>query len=213
MEKTELAAVMTVEMGWRDDGSWAALWDMADHDGDGNRLIGDVLAEDVAECYLRSNGPILATVGLRDMIVVATADAILVAPKGKAQHVRTLVQRLKDMDHRDHMINIRMHRPWGWCQTTDMGDNFQVKRLCVKPGAKLSLRHHKHRAEHWVVIKGRARVICGDDCLTLEENESTFIPVGIDHRLENPGKTLLHVIEVQSGSYPDKEAMSDDDRA
>jgi mannose-1-phosphate guanylyltransferase/mannose-6-phosphate isomerase len=201
MEKTDRAAVVPVEMGWSDVGSWSSLWEIAERDADGNVVLGDVMAEDVAGSYLRSDGPMLAAIGLNDMIVVATQDAILVTPRDRAQSVKDIVERLERGNRSEHMSHVRVYRPWGWYQSTDAGEKFQVKRLCVDPGAKLSLQYHEHRAEHWVVVKGTARVTRGDEQMTLVENESTFIPVGVNHRLENPGHEPLHIIEVQSGDY------------
>jgi len=201
MEKTDRAAVVPVDMGWSDVGSWSSLWEIAEHDSDQNLTLGDVMAEDVSGSYLRSDGPMLAAIGLENMIVVATQDAVLVTPRERAQSVKGIVDRLERADRSEHMSHVRVYRPWGWYQSTDAGDQFQVKRLCVNPGAKLSLQYHERRAEHWVVVKGTALVTRGDDQLTLHENESTFIPVGVNHRLENPGGEPLHIIEVQSGDY------------
>jgi len=201
MEKTAAAAVVPVDMGWNDVGSWSALWDIADKDGSGNAIKGDVIAVDSRNSLLRTEGPALAAVGLDDMVVVATADAILVAHKDKVQDVRKVVDTLARSNRNEHISHITVYRPWGSYQTADAGDRFQVKRLVVKPGEKLSLQKHHHRAEHWVVVQGTAKVTRGDETLILHENESTFIPMGAVHRLENPGKIPLYIIEVQSGGY------------
>ncbi|MGB0670450.1 MAG: mannose-1-phosphate guanylyltransferase/mannose-6-phosphate isomerase [Rhodospirillales bacterium] len=201
MEVTLDAAVVPVSIGWNDVGSWSALWDIAKRDDDDNALLGDVLAEDVQGCYLRTQGPLVAAVGLKDTIVVATEDAVMVAPRDRAQDVKKLVDRLKTDARNERLSHVRVHRPWGWYQSMDAGDGFQVKRLCVSPGKKLSLQYHHHRAEHWVVVSGTAKVTRGDETMILSRNESTFIPLGQKHRLENPGTVPLHIIEVQSGEY------------
>lgn len=201
MEKTGDAIVVPADLGWSDIGSWAALADVSPRDAAGNTAIGDVVSEDTAGCYLRSDGPMLAAVGLRDLVVVATPDAVLVAEKAASQDVRAIVAHLENQKRGEHIAHVVVYRPWGSYQTIDRGERFQAKRLVVNPGAKLSLQMHHHRAEHWVVVKGTARVTRGEDIITLHENESTFIPAGAVHRLENPGKIPLHLIEVQSGSY------------
>lgn len=201
MEKTASAAVVPVSMGWSDVGSWTALWEISPRDGDGNSRWGDVIALDSRNSLLRSEGPAIAALGLDDMVVVATRDAVLVAPKERAQDVKKVVDELARSNRGEHINHVVVHRPWGSYQTADMGDRYQVKRLVVKPGEKLSLQKHHHRAEHWIVVQGTAKVTRNDETIILHENESTYIPIGAVHRLENPGKIPLCIIEVQSGSY------------
>jgi len=201
MERTRRAAVVPVDMGWSDVGSWAALWEVSPKDGKGNALHGDILVEDAANCYARTDGPVVALAGVEDLIVVATPDAVLVTCRERSQDVKLIVDQLKTNGRDEHVSHTVVHRPWGTYQTTDQGPRFQTKRIMVKPGEKLSLQKHHHRAEHWIVVQGTARVTRGDEVLDLHENESTFIPIGVTHRLENPGKIPLHIIEVQSGSY------------
>jgi mannose-1-phosphate guanylyltransferase/mannose-6-phosphate isomerase len=201
MEKTRDAVVVPMDAGWSDVGSWSSLWEATDHDGDGNVLVGDVLVEGAENCYLYSSDRLVAAVGLADCIVVETKDAVLVAPKDRSQDVKQLVDRLKAQGRGETALHREVFRPWGSYDSIDYGDRFQVKRITVKPGAKLSLQMHHHRAEHWIVVKGTARVTRGEDEFLLGENESTYIPMGTTHRLENPGKVPLHLIEVQSGSY------------
>src|SRR5579871_2168610 len=201
MEHTPKAAVVPVDMGWSDVGSWQALWDISEKVDGGNALKGDVLVEGVRNSYLRSDGPLLAAVGVEDLVVVATADAVLVSHREAAQDVRKIVDELERQGREQHVSHRRVYRPWGSYEGIDLGERFQVKRIIVNPGAKLSLQMHHHRAEHWIVVAGTARVTCGEKEFLLHENESTFIPLGTRHRLENPGKVPLHLIEVQSGSY------------
>ncbi|WP_310593353.1 mannose-1-phosphate guanylyltransferase/mannose-6-phosphate isomerase [Pedomonas mirosovicensis] len=188
MERTRRAAVVPVDMGWSDVGSWAALWEVSPKDATGNVLHGDVLVEGVSNCYARTDGPVVALTGVEDLIVVATADAVLVTCRERSQDVKMIVDQLKAKDRDEHMIHTVVHRPWGTYQTTDQGDRFQTKRIVVKPGEKLSLQKHHHRAEHWIVVQGTARVTCGEKVFDLHENESTFIPVGMTHRLERSGQ-------------------------
>ncbi len=201
MEKTERAVVVPVSMGWSDVGSWSALWEMGPKDQAGNTTSGDVIAVDCSNNILRSDGPGIAAVGIEEMIVVTTKDMVLVAPKAAAQNIKKLVEKIKQEGRQEHLFHTVVHRPWGSFEGTDAGDNFQVKRLIVKPGKKLSLQAHRHRAEHWIVVKGVARVTRDDQVFDLRENESTYIPLGAKHRLENPGSEPLHIIEVQSGTY------------
>jgi mannose-1-phosphate guanylyltransferase/mannose-6-phosphate isomerase len=201
MEKTSRAAVIPVNMGWSDVGSWQALWEISAKDSGGNVTQGDVLIEGVKNCHLRSDGPLLAAVGVEDLIVVATPDAVLVAHRGAAQDVKKIVDELERRGREHHVHHRRVFRPWGSYESIDLGDRFQVKRIRVAPGQKLSLQMHNHRAEHWVVVGGVARVTRGDEEFLLQENQSTFIPLGTRHRLENPGEVMLDLIEVQSGSY------------
>jgi mannose-1-phosphate guanylyltransferase/mannose-6-phosphate isomerase len=205
MEKTDRAAVVPVRMGWSDLGSWVALWDAADKDADGNALVGKVVAEDARNCYLRSEAGLVAALGVEDLVVVATADAVMLAPRGRAQDVRQLVARLVAEDRTEAEALPRVHRPWGSYETLHAGHRVQVKHIVVKPGGKLSLQMHHHRAEHWVVVQGTARIRRGDEEIMLTEDQSTYIPLGTKHRLENPGKIPLHVIEVQSGAYLDED--------
>ncbi len=201
MERTQAGAVVAVDMGWNDVGSWTALWDVSAKQADGNVMLGDVFAVDVANSYVRSAGPVVAAVGIEDAIIVATKDAVLVASKAHAQDVRKVVDLLADSGRQEHLSHVETYRPWGSFQTIDAGDRFQVKRIVVQPGQKLSLQMHHHRAEHWVVVRGTARVTRGDETFLLYENQSTYIPIGATHRLENPGRVPLHIIEVQSGAY------------
>lgn len=202
MERTDRAAVVPADMGWNDVGAWTALWNIGDKDRNGNVLLGDVIAEDVHDAYIRSSdGTLVAAVGIDDVVVVATDDAVLVTSRSTAQDVKLIVSRLRDTEREERLSHSRVYRPWGTYRTIDFGDRFRVKQITVKPGAILSLQYHHHRAEHWVVVEGTARVTCGDRTFLLQENESTFIPTGQKHRLENPGKVPLRIIEVQSGSY------------
>jgi mannose-1-phosphate guanylyltransferase/mannose-6-phosphate isomerase len=201
MEKTSHAVVVPISAGWSDVGAWSALWNVCARDADGNVVQGDVIAHDTHNAFLVAQNRCLATVGVENIIVVETADAVLVADKDKAQDVKEIVRRLKESDRDEHKFHRRVYRPWGCFEGIDAGPRFQVKRLSVKPGARLSLQMHHHRAEHWVVVKGTARVTCGEQTFNLHENESTYIPIGERHRLENPGNIPLEVIEIQSGSY------------
>ncbi len=201
MEKTANAVVVPFSAGWSDVGAWTALWDVCPHDEHGNFTQGDVIAEDTHNAFLVAQYRCLATVGLDNIIVVETADAVLVASKDKAQNVKAIVNRLKADKREECKVHRQVYRPWGSYEGIDAGSRFQVKRLSVKPGAQLSLQMHHHRAEHWVVVKGTARVTCGDQVFNLHENESTYIPIGERHRLENPGTIPLEMIEIQSGSY------------
>jgi mannose-1-phosphate guanylyltransferase / mannose-6-phosphate isomerase len=201
MEKTRDAVVVPLAAGWNDVGGWSALHDALPQDSRGNVLRGDVLAEDSDGCYLHAESRLVSVIGLKDHIVVETKDAVLVAPKDRVQDVRQLVARLKDAGRHEHSLHREVHRPWGSYDSIDNGHRFQVKRLTIKPGAQISLQLHHHRAEHWIVVSGTARITCGERIFLLEENQSTFIPIGERHRIENPGKIPLHIIEVQSGSY------------
>ena len=201
MENTDRAVVVPISAGWSDIGAWSALWSLCPQDNDGNVIQGDVLAEDTRNSFLVAEHRCLATVGIDNVIVVETADAVLVASKDKAQNVKAIVTRLKEANREEHRVHRQVYRPWGSYEGIDAGPRFQVKRLSVKPGAQLSLQMHHHRAEHWVVVKGTAQVTCGDQVFMLHENESTYIPMGEKHRLENPGNIPLEVIEIQSGGY------------
>jgi len=201
MEKTRRAAVIPVEMGWSDVGSWASLWEEAEKDAAGNLLMGDVYAQDVERSLVRSDGRLLAAIGVSDLVIVDTPDATLVASRARAQDVKAAVEHLEKNSRSEHLSHLRVYRPWGWYQGIDAGERFQVKRLMLKPGAKLSLQLHRRRAEHWVVVSGQARVTRGRDVFELFPNQSTYIPPETRHRLENPGSEPLYVVEVQSGSY------------
>ncbi len=201
MERTDRAAMVPVEMGWTDVGSWSALWEVAPKDEAGNALIGDVIAVDLKNCYVRGDGRLVAAVGLEDVILVDTDDAVLAVHRDHAQDIKRVVDTLKQRNRREHLHHRRVYRPWGSYESVDNGDRHQVKRIIVKPGARLSLQKHAQRAEHWVVVAGIARVTRDDQVFDLKENQSTFIPLGAVHRLENPGAVALHLIEVQSGGY------------
>ncbi|KFI05596.1 mannose-1-phosphate guanylyltransferase/mannose-6-phosphate isomerase [Massilia sp. BSC265] len=201
MEKTRDAAVVPADIGWNDVGSWSALWEVQPKDADGNAQRGDVYLDGVKNSLVRAESRIVAVVGVEDLVVVETQDAVLVTHKDQVQRVKQVVDHLKSKARTEHLHHTRVYRPWGHYEGIDAGDRFQVKRITVKPGEKLSLQMHHHRAEHWVVVSGTARVTCGDKVSLLSENESTYIPIGMNHRLENPGKLPLHIIEVQSGSY------------
>lgn len=201
MEHTTRGAVVSVSMGWSDLGAWNALWEISDKDADGNVIRGDVVAEQTRNCYLRSEAGLVAAVGIENLVIVATDDAVMVAPLERAQEVKALVERLIREGRVEAEAASTVHRPWGSYTSLHQGDRVQVKHIVVKPGERLSLQMHHHRAEHWVVVQGTARVVCGDEQLMLSENQSVYIPLGSQHRLENPGKIPLHVIEVQSGSY------------
>jgi mannose-1-phosphate guanylyltransferase / mannose-6-phosphate isomerase len=201
MEKTLDAAVVPADIGWNDVGSWSALWEVQPKDANGNAQRGDVYLDNVKNSLVRAESRIVAVVGVEDLVVVETQDAVLVTHKDQVQRVKQVVDHLKSKARTEHLHHTRVYRPWGHYEGIDAGDRFQVKRITVKPGEKLSLQMHHHRAEHWVVVSGTARVTCGEKVCLLSENESTYIPIGITHRLENPGKMPLHLIEVQSGSY------------
>jgi len=201
MEKTKDAIVLPLDVGWSDVGSWSSLFDALPADDDGNVLQGDVLTHDTHDCYVHSTSRLVAVVGMEDHIVVETKDAILVAPKDRVQDVKELVAHIKKSGRTESALHREVFRPWGSYDSIDGGDRFQVKRLTVKPGGVLSLQMHHHRAEHWIVVQGAARITRNDETFLLAENESTYIPVGATHRIENPGKVPLHIIEVQSGSY------------
>ncbi|MGH1371365.1 MAG: mannose-1-phosphate guanylyltransferase/mannose-6-phosphate isomerase [Cellvibrionaceae bacterium] len=201
MEKTSSAVVVPVECGWSDVGSWSALWEISDKTATGNAVFGDVIAEDSSDCYLRSDSKLIAAVGLKDIVVVESDDAIMVSSRDRVQDVKKVVEQLKADGRSEAQIHRKVYRPWGYYDSIDQGRRFQVKRIVVSPGQKLSLQMHHHRAEHWIVVSGTARVTRGDDVFLVAENESTYIPLGTLHRLENPGAIELEMIEVQSGSY------------
>jgi len=200
-ERTTKAAVVPASLGWSDVGSWAALWELAPKDSSGNAAIGNVVVEDSRGSYVRSDGPLVAVLGLEDAVVVATEDAVLAMPRARAQDVKRIVDRLKAAGRKEATEHRRMYRPWGFYEGLITGDRFQVKRIVVKPGGRLSLQKHMHRAEHWVVVNGTAEVTRDDAVLLVRENESVYLPLGCMHRLANPGKIPLTLIEVQSGPY------------
>ncbi len=201
MEDCQQAAVMPIDVGWSDVGSWRALWQVAAHDSDDNLIEGDVIALDCQSSYIRSDGPLVAALGLKNIAVVATKDAILVTPKDKAEAVKDVVAALSAKGRTEAKAPLRTVRPWGAFEGLRQGPGFQVKLLTVNPSAGISLQYHNHRAEHWVVVAGRARVTRNEEILELNANQSTYIAAGIHHRLENPGTEPLHVVEVQSGDY------------
>ncbi|CAL1241647.1 mannose-1-phosphate guanylyltransferase/mannose-6-phosphate isomerase [Candidatus Methylocalor cossyra] len=198
---TPRGIVLPLDVGWSDLGSWPALAAIRPSDNDGNVMVGDVFAKDTRNSLLYSQSRFLAAVGLSDLVVIETSDAVLVAHKDCAQDVKAITDHLKRTERSEHVYHSRVHRPWGDYESIGFGSRYQVKRLTIKPGASLSLQLHHHRAEHWIVVKGTARVVRGDESFLLTENESTFIPLGVKHRLENPGAIPLEIIEVQSGSY------------
>lgn len=201
MEKSANIAVVPADLGWSDIGSWRALWEVSPHDERGNVIGGDVVAEEVENCLLRSDHRLLAAVGLKDIMVVESADALLVAPLDRAQDVKKIVARLKDAGRDEYQFHRTVYRPWGSYTVLEEQEKFKIKRITVLPGVKLSLQMHHHRSEHWIVVRGTARVTCGERVFLVMENESTYIPCGEKHRLENPGVIPLELIEVQNGSY------------
>jgi mannose-1-phosphate guanylyltransferase/mannose-6-phosphate isomerase len=201
MEKTDAAAVLPINVGWSDVGSWSALWEIADQDPDGNAHHGDVIALGCSNTLAWGGRRLVSLLGLKDVIVVDTDDALLVAARDQVQQVKDIVARLKAEKRPEASVHRKVYRPWGSYDGVDSGERFQVKRIVVKPGAALSLQMHHHRAEHWIVVSGSARVTCDERVFILGENQSTYIPLGSKHRLENPGKVPLELIEVQSGSY------------
>ena len=201
LERTPKSAVVPVEMGWTDVGSWSSLWEIAPKDADGNVILGDALAIDVKNSYIRGDSRLVAVLGLEGVMVVDTADAVLVMARDRAQDLRRIVDRIERDGRSEHLRHRRVLRPWGSYEQVDAGARFQVKRLVVKPGGRLSLQRHAQRAEHWVVVRGVARVTRDRDVFDLVANQSTYIPLGTAHRLENPGAEPLHLIEVQSGDY------------
>ncbi len=195
------AVAVPLDAGWSDVGSWDALWQISPKDEAGNVARGRVLFEGASATYAHANGRLIACVGTRDLVIVETPDAILVADRARVQDVKQIVGRLKATRDPTAAEHRKVHRPWGHYDSIDAGERFQVKRIVVQPGARLSLQMHHHRAEHWIVVRGTARITRGDDTFLLSENESTYIPLGVTHRLENPGKLPLELIEVQSGAY------------
>jgi mannose-1-phosphate guanylyltransferase/mannose-6-phosphate isomerase len=201
MEKTDKAVVVPLDAGWNDIGSWSALSEVSERDEAANVVSGDVLIEDSQNCYVRAENRLVAAVGVHDQVIVETADAVLVASREKAQDVKRIVERLKLEERSERLHHRRVFRPWGSYESVDEGGRFLVKRIVVNPGASLSLQTHEHRAEHWVVVTGTARVTRGTEVMELHEDESTYIPMGMKHRLENPAEAPLEIIEVQTGGY------------
>lgn len=201
MESTARGAVVALDAGWNDVGAWSALYDIKHKDADGNVVLGDVVTKDVADSYLHATSRLLAVVGLRRHVVVETADAVMVAPSDRVQDVKLLVDKLKREQRPEALQHKKTYAPWGSSETLEKGERFEIKRLTVKPGARLQRQRHFHRAEHWVVLKGTARVTLGEAQSILREDESSYIPLGEVHRLENPGKIDLELIEVRTGAY------------
>jgi mannose-1-phosphate guanylyltransferase len=201
MEKTADAVVVPIDAGWSDIGSWSSLWDISNKDKCGNSSLGDVVLHQSKNCYVRTDNKLVAAVGLEDIVIVDTKDALMVAHKDSVQDAKIIAQQLKYNARSEWELHREVYRPWGKYDSIDNGEGYQVKRITVKPGAKLSVQMHHHRAEHWIVVSGIAKVTNGDKTFLLSKNESTYIPVGVIHALENPGKVNLELIEVQSGSY------------
>ncbi len=201
MEKTDRAAVVAADLDWSDIGSWHALWEVSEKDAEGNVTQGDVLMEDTKNCLIRAEDTLVATVGLEDTLVIETSDAVLVAPLSRAQDVKKIVAKLKKESRSEFKLHRTVHRPWGSYTVLEQQERYQIKRITVSPGSKLSLQMHHHRHEHWVVVSGTARITNGEKTFLLFENQSTYIPAGVNHRLENPGVMDLELIEVQNGSY------------
>jgi mannose-1-phosphate guanylyltransferase len=204
MENTDRAVVVPLDVGWDDVGAWSALWETAQKDTNGNAVIGDsdnVLLESSQNNYIRSHNRVIATVGVTDLVIVDTADVVLVAARQQVQDVKSIVNQLNAAGRPETELHREIYRPWGKYDSIDAGDRFQVKRITVNPGAKLSVQMHHHRAEHWVVVSGTAHVGRDDEALVLTENESVYLPVGCVHWLENRGEITLELIEVQTGSY------------
>src|SRR5476651_1968232 len=201
MEKTERAAVIAGDFRWSDIGSWDALFDITPPDAQGNVVHGPVVTTDTANCVVYSDGRLTAVIGIEDLVVVSTSDAVMVVPRARSQEVRELVAKLKAAKRTEATVHKRVHRPWGYYESIDMGERFQVKRIVVIPGGVLSLQKHRHRSEHWIVVRGTAEVTTGETVRAVHENESIYIPIGTVHRLANRGKIPLELIEVQTGSY------------
>ena len=201
MEKTKDAVVVALDAGWSDIGSWSSLWDISDKDENGNVTHGDVMLHSSNNSYVRTDGKLVAAIGVDDLVIVSTKDVLMVSHKNIAQDIKIIVEQLKDSSRNEWKAHREVYRPWGKYDLIDIGKHYQAKRITVKPGAKLSVQLHNYRAEHWIVVSGEARVTNGDKTFILSENESTYIPVGVVHALENNGKNELELIEVQSGSY------------
>jgi mannose-1-phosphate guanylyltransferase/mannose-6-phosphate isomerase len=201
MEQTIDAVVVPMDAGWSDIGSWSSLADLSQQDDNGNTAIGDVKILASENSYVRSEDKLVAAIGVSDLVIVSTKDAVLVASKDDAQDVKRITQELRDDSRKEWRDHREVFRPWGKYDTVDAGEYYQVKRVTVNPGAKLSLQMHHHRAEHWVVVSGSAKVTNGDETFLLSQNESTYIPIGVKHSVENPDEIPLEIIEVQSGCY------------
>jgi mannose-1-phosphate guanylyltransferase / mannose-6-phosphate isomerase len=213
MERTARAAVLPVSYGWSDVGSWQAVWELSERDADGNAAQGTAIFVDARNAYVASEKQVVTLLGLDNVVVVTTDDAVLVANRQGGDGLRRIVERLRQVAPTLTQDHLKVHRPWGSYQSLDLGERYQVKRIVVKQGGRLSLQLHHHRAEHWVVVRGTARVTVGDKVQMLHENESVYVPIGTQHRLENPGKIDLELIEVQTGSYlgeDDIERLHDD---
>ena len=201
MERTTRAAVVPADIGWSDVGDWGAVWKLSRRDESGNSIHGEGVALDAKNVHIRSDGLLTAVVGVSDVVVVSTQDAVLVLARDQGDKVKQLVDALKEQGRREAIEHKRIYRPWGYYQSIDSGPRYQVKRIVVSPGRRLSLQKHFHRAEHWVVVSGTAEVTRGTETIMVHENESVFLPIGAVHRLANPGKINLELIEVQTGSY------------
>lgn len=201
MEHTNTAVVIPLDAGWNDVGAWSSLWEVSEQDDAGNVTLGDVLTDNVTNSYLRAEHRLLAAVGIQDLTVIETADAVLVAHKDKVQDVKRIVSQLKATQRSETELHRKVYRPWGYYETVDVEERFQVKRITVNPGSSLSLQMHYHRSEHWVIVQGTAKITKNDEVFVLTENQSTYIPIGTKHRLENQGRIPLEIIEIQSGSY------------
>jgi len=201
MEKTSDAVVVPLDAGWNDVGSWTSLWDLGDKDSMNNVVVGDVMLQDTSNSYVRATDQLIAAVGVEDLVIVSTKDALMVAHKDRVQDAKLIAERLKSESRSEWELHREVYRPWGKYDSIDNGERYQVKRITVNPGAKLSVQKHHHRAEHWVVVSGTPKVTNGEKTFLLKENESTYIPIGTVHALENPGETPLEVIEIQTGSY------------
>jgi mannose-1-phosphate guanylyltransferase/mannose-6-phosphate isomerase len=206
MERTTEAVMVPLDAGWSDVGSWSSLWEIGKKDEQGNVSKGDVLLEESSNCYVHSNGRLIATIGVSDQVIVETSDAILVADRAKVQEVKNIVDRLKSQERPEYRVHKKMYRPWGTCEVMVKEDRFQVMRITINPGQRLSLQMHHHRAEHWVVVRGTALVKRDADEILLSEDQSTYMPLGVKHYIANPGLIPLEIIEVQTGSY-----IGDDD--
>jgi len=201
MEETDRAMVVAASFRWNDVGSWSAIWDESARDAEGNHLEGDVIALETRDSYVMAGERLVSTIGVKDLVIVETADAVLVAAKDRVQDVKDVVAKLKSEQREEYSVHAEVFRPWGSYETVEIGERYQVKRITVKPGAALSLQKHHHRSEHWIVVRGTAEVVCDDKVFMLSENQGTYIPLGSKHRLSNPGKVPLEMIEVQVGGY------------
>jgi len=207
MEKTERGAVVPADIGWSDVGSWSALWELGAKDAGGNVVLGDVVAQGTVDCYLRSNGPLVAAIGLERHVVVATGDVVLVAPRDEVQRVRDVVAALERQERPEALRHAEVFRPWGWFRTLATGPDFHVKRVHLDPGGRILLRKHRHATQHWVVADGRARVALGEDIRELAEGEEISIPAGTPHALDNAGDDALEIVEVQTGRHAGRDAF------